>query len=355
MNKRKIYLDILRIIATIAVIVIHIVAIPLLQQDVKSINFTIYTIIDSLARFSVPVFFMMSGALFLGNKETNYKKLYFKNILRLFICLCIFFFFYSYLGTYFTTNKLLNTNEIKNIIKSFLSGKLYIHLWFLYYIIALYIISPLLKKLVINLNEKKDIYYYIILMFIFIGILPTLSEFKIFRHIEFLNNFNLGFFSGYISYFVLGYLLDNYELNKKEYKAINILGIIGILTISIGTIFLSIRYKGLSDILFEYESFPVMLYSIFIYINAKKIFSKITLTNKQEKKIVKLSSLTFGIYLIHLFFINILLVYNQTPMNDLLNNLPFTTTIILTALIFLLSLLYSMIISKIPILNKYLI
>ena len=355
MNKRKIYLDILRIIATIAVIVIHVVAIPLLKQNVTSLNFSLYTIIDSLARFSVPVFFMMSGALFLKNKETNYKKLYFKNILRLFICLCIFFFFYSYIGTYFTTNKLLNINELKNIIRSFLSGKLYIHLWFLYYIIGLYILSPLLNKLVINLKEKKDIYYYVILMIIFIGILPTLSEFKIFRHLEFLNNFNLGFFSGYISYFVLGYLLDNYDFNKKEYQLINTLGILSILLISVGTIFLSIRYNSFTSILFEYESFPVMLYSIFIFVTSKKLFTKIEYTPKQEKQIIRLSSLTFGIYLIHLFFINMLLVYYDTPMNSLLNNYPLTTTIIITLLVFLLSLLYSKIISKIPILNKYLI
>lgn len=355
MNNRKLYLDLLRITATIAVIVIHVVCDTLMTQDVTSYTFSILTIIDGIARFSVPVFFMMSGALFLNNNKTNYSKLYKKNIFKLFICLCLCFFFYMYIGTFFYTNKIPTLSNIKEIIKTFLSGKLYIHLWFLYYIIGLYILSPILKKLVNNINTKKEILYYFILMFIFIGLLPTLNEFKIFRHLKFLNNFNLGFFSGYIGYFVLGYLLDNYEFNDKEFKIIKISGIFGLLISCLGTILLSLRYKSFYSILFEYESFPVMLYSVFIFISFKKLFKNIKYPEKEEKRIIKLSSLTFGVYLIHLFFINIFISYNHTIINELLIYQPFTTTIIFTTIVFILSTIYSIIISKIPLLNKYLI
>lgn len=192
-------------------------------------------------------------------------------------------------------------------------------------------------------------------MFIFIGLLPTLNEFKFFRHLKFLNNFNLGFFSGYIGYFVLGYLVDNYEFNNKEYKLIKISGILGLLISCLGTIFLSLRYKTFNSILFEYESFPVMLYSVFIFIFFKKFFKNIKYPEKKEKMIIKLSYLTFGIYLIHLLFINIFISYNHTIVNELLIYQPFTTTILFTIVVFILSAIYSIIISNIPLLNKYLI
>lgn len=83
-NKHIIYLDILRIISTIAVIIIHISAQNWYNTSVSSFEWNVFNIFDSMFRWPVPIFVMISGTLFLDtNKIIDIKKLYQKNILRI--------------------------------------------------------------------------------------------------------------------------------------------------------------------------------------------------------------------------------------------------------------------------------
>ncbi|MBQ7105854.1 MAG: acyltransferase family protein [Bacilli bacterium] len=354
MKERKIYLDIIRIIATMAVVLIHVVGDFVISTDVKSYSFAIHVLLDSLARFCVPVFFMISGVLFLNeSKKINYKSLYKKNILRLLISLIVFSILYLCLDTFFNNNYTITFQGLKQSINSFASGNIYSHLWFLYTIIGLYILTPLIKILANNLTQKKDIYYFLIIMFIFVGVLPTLSKFHFFKYFKFLNNFNLGFIGSYIGYYILGYLLDKYKMSKKEYKTIKILGFLSVIFIYIATMFFSLRYQKVFLEFFEYQSFPVMLYSIFIFTIIKNKTNQKQIKDNTKNKILKFSSLTFGIYLIHKLFIYLFITYNHTFIYELLTIYPFTISILFTILILLLSTVYSIIISKIPILNKY--
>ena len=85
--KRIYWLDLLRIISILSMILLHVAASFWYVSPSNSYNWIIMNIYDSLVRFCVPVFLMISGALFLSQKEINIKKLYTKNILRLLISL----------------------------------------------------------------------------------------------------------------------------------------------------------------------------------------------------------------------------------------------------------------------------
>lgn len=71
--ERNYNLDILRIISTIAVVLLHISAQNYYNIDVVSDEFEIFAITNGMVRWCVPVFLMISGALFLGEK-CLYKK-----------------------------------------------------------------------------------------------------------------------------------------------------------------------------------------------------------------------------------------------------------------------------------------
>ena len=78
------YIDILRIIACFSVIMLHASAQAWYSLPVDSFGFKVANSYDALFRFGVPVFVMISGALFLApEKEPDVKKLYRHNILRL--------------------------------------------------------------------------------------------------------------------------------------------------------------------------------------------------------------------------------------------------------------------------------
>ena len=87
-NNRIVYFDYLRIIAIFAVIVLHIAAHNWHGTDVNSFEWQMFNIYDSIVRWGVPVFVMISGALFLG-KDISIKKLYNKHIFRIFLSLII--------------------------------------------------------------------------------------------------------------------------------------------------------------------------------------------------------------------------------------------------------------------------
>jgi surface polysaccharide O-acyltransferase-like enzyme len=87
-SKSTDWLDAVRWIATIAVITIHVVA-PYLYQygQISNLNWNIYNIIDSLSRFAVPFFVMLSGALLLNRTITLIDFLK-KRFLRILIPFC---------------------------------------------------------------------------------------------------------------------------------------------------------------------------------------------------------------------------------------------------------------------------
>jgi surface polysaccharide O-acyltransferase-like enzyme len=91
---RSYHLDILRIIAIFSVLLMHTAGhtSSFFQNSPQTFTYQFLSIFDTATRFAVPVFVMISGALFLdSNKVLSTKKLYRKNILRLVIA----FFFWS--------------------------------------------------------------------------------------------------------------------------------------------------------------------------------------------------------------------------------------------------------------------
>lgn len=77
MNKNSIhrvyYLDILRVLACIAVIMIHASG-DYVLDNFGSSNFMIGNVLDSLSRIGVPIFVMISGSLLLDENHIVQKK-----------------------------------------------------------------------------------------------------------------------------------------------------------------------------------------------------------------------------------------------------------------------------------------
>jgi surface polysaccharide O-acyltransferase-like enzyme len=89
------WLDFVRWIATIAVITIHVAA-PYLYKygSIPMLNWNFYNFIDSLTRFAVPFFVMLSGALLL-NRNDSLKDFLFKRFSRVLIPFLFWSIIYS--------------------------------------------------------------------------------------------------------------------------------------------------------------------------------------------------------------------------------------------------------------------
>ena len=154
-KSRVVYYDYLRIISSFAVIMIHVSADYYYALNINSVNWKIAFYFSGIPRFSVPIFFMISGDLFL-KKDITLKNLYFKYIKNIFIHYMIWSFIYS-------VNKInFSQININIIIMSILKG--HYHLWYLKRIIGFYMIVPFLREII-----KKDylLNTFLLLSFLF--------------------------------------------------------------------------------------------------------------------------------------------------------------------------------------------
>ena len=137
-NLRKYYLDILKIISCIAVIVLHTCSRDMKLVSPISNRYQVLNFFDSLTRFAVPIFVMVSGALFLNkNKKVDVKRLYTKNVLRLFSA----YLFWSIVYGLFSYYCLKNYTSLISAMQSVMLMS-YFHLWFIPMMISIYLLIP---------------------------------------------------------------------------------------------------------------------------------------------------------------------------------------------------------------------
>lgn len=91
---RQAYYDILRFFATFAVMILHIAADNWYGTDIHSFEWNISNFYDSIVRWGVPVFTMISGALFLSGNQPI-ERIYKKNISRIITAFLFWSLFYA--------------------------------------------------------------------------------------------------------------------------------------------------------------------------------------------------------------------------------------------------------------------
>ncbi len=286
MKKRVLYFDLLKIVSIIFVVLIHVISEFWSFLDVNSNSFIVLSILDSISRFCVPIYFMVSGALFL-NEE---KKITIKDVLKKYVprVLLLFVFWnltYSFLYIIFDS-RTITINTVYNVFLDTILGDGIFHLYFLPIIIGFYLCLPILKQ--ITKKENRNILkYLIILLFIFGGFN---------RIFDYLFNVTISYtivFGEFLIYFILGYYLNTFDISKKNTKLIYAFGIIGLVITLFGTI-ISSKANGITDVFFKYDTFNVILYSSSVFLFAKNNFVRFN-----EKVLKLLTQTNFGVYLIH--------------------------------------------------------
>lgn len=358
-NNRIHYLDLLRILATLAVIVIHVSSQNAFKvAPIASLSWQGFNFWDSLSRYSVPMFVMISGALFLNpDYKFETKKLFTKNIFR--IC-CAFVFWDIFYAIY---TYLFETHETGIIVQILIKG--YSHLWFLPMIIGLYLLIPLLRKITADRCLAK---YFLMLSTIFTLILPLIYALisvsikygdlptalkVIFKSLHVLyTQFYFFFTLGFVSYFVAGDYFNRYELKKKSRYILYFLAIVSFIATFAITAYLSKIYQHRILVLYNYTYLNIAIETVAIFVFFRQLETKID-WNKYvhiDGIILKISNLTFGIYLVHFLFVRIFSqkfnVYQEFTNSFLL--VP-----CLAIIIFIISGLVIAIVQKIPWLNRH--
>ncbi len=325
MKQRDYKLDFLRVMSMFMVVIIHVAnCYTRNYSNITNFSYLGSIIFNVISRISVPIFFMISGAL-LANREFDKKK-YISRIKK-FIIIIIFWDIIYLVWEYFFLGVKYN-NLYKLLFEPYRK-----HLWFLYAITLIYIIQPIISYIIRKSNSLIKI-LIIILWFIICNI-----GFFYFKSSSVISNIC------YIGYFILGNILYNNSAYKKLKKYNLLLLFISIICIVLNIVLsykISLNHNTFVKTLLAYKC-PLIIISsslIYIYILNNYVPKKVNL-------ILKISEVSFGVYLIHGIFLDIIKkVFNLYGINS------FIGIIVFSVIIFLLSYLSIIIIKKTK-LSKY--
>ena len=332
-----IWLDNARIVSIFAVVLLHVAAIILSENSIGTEYWWIGNIFSTLVRWCVPVFVMISGALLLDpHKQESLSTFYSKRFSRILIPILfwsIFFSCWTFLQGFIDGEPPTYLTLLGNLSR----GLPYGHLWFLYMIWGLYLFTPFLRIILKDLKKKEN-EFLIISAFTMASINFIYMSFHgVGGPVLFINWFLL-----YIPFFLVGYLIRKDNSNNKillwtTFSLSSLLTLIGYYVVSI-------QNASIADAYFHgYLSITVVPMSISAMYLLKSWNTPIL--NEHVNK--KISSLSFGIYLIHPIFVEVLNKTGYIKMVHPAISIPSSTIII-----FAISAVIAWIFYKIPYLSR---
>lgn len=315
-NKRVYYLDVMRTVACFLVILLHTSAYYLLDKF-GSLDFWIGDCVNGLTRVAVPLFVMISGALLL-NEDYQYT---FEKMKRHIKRMVIFFVFWSslYCFVFHVLSPVAKHTpvSVKEVLSALITG--HYHLWYVYLIIGIYLIIPILRLWVKKENLVYVRYFLLIsfaLCFFVCQVITVIGYyFEDFTALQTVYaSINLQYVGGYTAYLLLGWYLSEFEVRNK--KRLYILGGIGAAISIVGTGLLSITLNDVVQ-LFENTSINVLAASVatFVFIKDKCSEKKYNLT-LSRRLVSFVSSRSLGIYAVHAGLVSVFHLILQKVLPD---------------------------------------
>lgn len=308
------WLDLARVFAICCVIITHTTeGVYILNLDAffsYSLHEGIFAFcMFTIGRLGVPIFFFLSGYLFLDRKyDTLYTaKFYKKNLLGLVVTTEIWIVLYNLFNAWFLNESINVIAVIKNLL--FIQPTEMSHMWYMPVIIGIYLMIPFISNALL-LFDKKILRVILSIGFVYIFLIPELNVLlEVSRDGTLQNLLDFSFLGGSYGFLLLlGYLCKQGFMKKIKTSTLFI--------VAITSYFITVWVQYFS---YEcgvgynvwYNNASLVLTALIIF----ELFSRLKL--KSYAWIRSLSLCSFGIYLIHNPIIMILLRYLSVENNVL--------------------------------------
>ncbi|KFX30789.1 acyltransferase [Ralstonia solanacearum] len=332
------WIDAARVISIFAVVFLHISASVVTEADFGSSFWWHGNFYDSMVRWCVPVFVMISGALLLDESRVEDAVTFYKRrvgrILLPLIFWTIAFLFWNAIKARFSGAEF----GLVQAVKSVASGKPHYHMWFLFMIFGLYLFTPLIRTLVRNAG-RRELWFFVIVMFS----LSALDELlEIFFDDE--DGFFLFWFLPYIPYFICGHLIASSKRNDGKFISL-VVFVASVFFTAIGFYFLT-GMKGPEKGIYFYGNLSVSVIPMSIAL--MWLLRSLSFSERVAEWFGVLSALTLGIYLIHPIFLESFRFFYFKAKDYY----PLLSVPALTVLIFGGSLMFAFVLRKTPYLKR---
>ena len=358
--ERWVYMDVCKIVAIVVIVFTNIVSGVWGSVEVGSFAWNVLTAYNGLSRFSVPLFFMILGALLINPlKDLSIKQIYLKYLLPIFTS----FLFWSTAYVLFTyaiySPEVFSNFNFHEFITKVLIGDPYRH-WFVFLIIQFYIVLPLLRAIARN----KDICICFLVLWIIFSLfitslnripavftMPEAANAVVTEILGFLSRIKPMMVIDYMGFAVLGYYIHTCKTPRTTGYIAMLVFIASIAYTILMTNYMSIRMGAPNETFFENLSFNNCIAAASFMVIMKAFGENVWYKNRSYKNILFFSAGAFGIFMIHAFVLNLLTVFN---INGLSFGPVFSAPVLCIA-VTLVSVVFAYLIKKIPKLGDYLV
>jgi surface polysaccharide O-acyltransferase-like enzyme len=336
--------DLIRVVATFLVVTVHVSGqITNAWGKVPESDWIIANVYGGIARICVPLFFMISGYLLLPRSESLgifYRKRMPKVVIP-FIAWSLI-----YLGWYCGNHPGTCTAPlIQNLL--FVQGTYY-HLWFMYSLIGIYLILPVLRLLVRPEADRQILWYLIGLWLVFQSLLTFANHAWGWRL-----GISAPLATGFVGFFILGYLLGPWRLSRSTAILTAATWILATLATILGTYFLTRATGKFENYYYGFTTPNVILASVTGFLLLKWIAETWDLGSQKTGHFIRLlAAASFGIYLVHVLVIEVLGGWLPGIQLDSFIGNPLWSIPLVTLLVFALSFLIVRGLQKVPALNR---
>lgn len=349
--------DLIRGMGIVLVILGHVSGIPNQRFGEVSLSaWDVSNIYNIIARSCVPLLFMISGALLIPRQESlwDFYRKRFQRVLFPFLFWSVLYILWKY-GCFTFTGGIMPwggkaclgdytfLNAVKAVVMWIVTRPAEYHMWFMYELFAIYLFTPILRELV-KVSGDKYLWYLAGIWFVF-GPFLRFVEFQFGYDLI----FDMGYLTGYVGYFILGYLLTRIRITKPiTIVAVLVYVSVAIYTVSI-TRFFTVGEGKLVDYFQYLLGWNIVFLAVSLFILLKAWGDHIFRIPRPQlaKFSGQLTAASFGIYLIHVFVINWMEAVHISPLNT-----PAILWIPLSTLaVFFVSWIIIAILMKIPYLN----
>lgn len=292
------YLDYLNVAACFSVVALHVNT--CIWRFPQSIDYWKSCVaIECIFYWAVPIFFMITGCTLMDFDRKYSLKIYFKKrVLRTFIP----FIIWSFIAIAYNLviHKIdLSALSVKFLLDQIINTRLMRVYWFFIPLFAVYLSIPVLNA--IDRDKRKRVFLYAaFIAFLTVSFLPGI--FKI-LNIRYNGALQVPVAGGFLIYVLLGYLLENnFQLTKKQRYLIYALGLLGLFSRMYTLYYWSLANGKIDNTLKGYTIFPTVFFSVAVFVFFKYELTKCNFVDKYYQTVRYLSSCSFGIYLVHVYF-----------------------------------------------------
>jgi surface polysaccharide O-acyltransferase-like enzyme len=348
---RAVPVDLIRTVAIVGVILLHAsgewsITIQQMNQmnQLEIIRWSVVDIYQSVARIGVPLFIMLTGALLLQPEKNESLSAFFKKRWAR-IGLPFLFWGAAYFAWDFLVIHIPFTSSA--IIQGILNGP-YTQFWYLYVLVGLYLLTPILRIFIAH-ADQTIIKYFVILWFLGVAIIPVFGLLTTYTL-----NSNVFIITGYVGYFVLGTYLLTVQMRRST---LSIFMILGIALTAFFTYVLAATVGGTEMYFFQQYFSPtvilasVMVFLLLLTIQPPSVQKEIS-PSKVNKLIKVISQNTLPIFLFHVMVLESIqngyfgFAINRNTLNPIIE-VPLMTVIVLFV-----SLSIILLLKKVPYLTK---